>query len=179
VSFLTEPITLQTLFGQKRLIGPITVQVLKNESSTDRVTMTRHPVQQGAAITDHAFKEPTDFSCNILFKDNIGASLPKLYQELQDLQNGRVPFNITTPKRLYRNMLMTALTCTTDTTSENSLNISAAFSEIIIVPVTAAVVPRSRQKHPGATGATQKTGKKSALVSLKEGLQTLAGQKAP
>lgn len=173
MSFLSEPITLQSLFGKNRKIGPITVNVVVNESTNDTLTITKQPVQQGASITDHAFKEPTGFSTTILFRDNLTKSLSKIYQELLDLQESRAPFDIITPKRIYRNMLMATLGQTTDKSTENCLSITASFQEIIIVSVVTTQVPRLRQRNAAVTGATQNAGKKSALLSLKEGVGAL------
>lgn len=180
MSFLSEPITLQSLFGVKRKIGPINVQVVTNESTTDKLQITQQPVQQGASITDHAFKEPTQFSMTALFKDNslisgllntfTGNGLSKLYQDLLDLQNSRVPFDIITPKRIYRNQLFASLSQTTDKATENCLSVTMSFQEIIIVSISVVTVPRSGLKNPGANGATENAGKKSALLSLKEGV---------
>lgn len=170
MSFLTEPITIQSLFQSNRVIGDITVQVILSENTTDTLTITKQPVQQGATITDHSFKEPTSLSMQILFSSDLFTSLSEIYQSLQDLQNSRIPFDIFTPKRVYRNMLMTTLGLTTDKHTENILSINASFQEIIIVPVTTTQVPRTQQRFPGQTGATQPAGKKSALLSLKEGI---------
>lgn len=188
MGFLPEPITLQSLFGKDRKIGSITVNVILNESTNDTLTITKQPVQQGASITDHAYKEPTAFSMTAHLKDNsigaalsalnpfgggAGGGLSKLYQELLDLQSSRVPFDVITPKRIYRSMLMSTLGVTTDKTTENILAITASFQEILIVAVVTTQVPRLRQRLSAVTGATQLAGKKSALLSLKEGLGAL------
>ncbi len=185
MSFLIQPITLQSLFGKDRKVGEITMNVVINESTNDTLTITKQPVQQGASITDHAYKEPTAFSMTAHLKDNsvlgtlaslnpFGAGsaggLSKLYQDLLDLQVSRVPFDVITPKRIYRSMLMATLGVTTDKATENILAVTMSFQEIIIVAVVTTQVPRLRQKFPGATGATQNAGKKSALLSLKEGV---------
>jgi hypothetical protein len=165
LSFLSEPITIQSLFGKNRMIGPITVQVVMTENTNDTLTVTRQPVQQGASITDHAYKEPTAFSTAILFKDNLATSLSKIYQNLLDLQNSRVPFDVITPKRIYHNMLMTVLSQTTDKLTENCLAINASFQEVIIVKVTTVQVNRSNLKNPGSNGATQNAGRKQSALS--------------
>jgi hypothetical protein len=170
VSFLSEPISLQSLFGQRRKIDDITVNVVITENTNDTLTITKQPVQQGASITDHSYKEPTVFSTSILFRDNLFLSLSKLYQQLLDLQSSRVPFDVITPKRIYRNMLLATLAQTTDKNTENCLAINASFQEVILVKVSTTQVPRIKQKHPAATGATENAGKKSALLSLKEGV---------
>jgi hypothetical protein len=173
VSFISQPITLQSLFGKKRKIGDINVNVVMNEVTNDTLTITKQPVQQGASITDHAYKEPTVFSMAVLFEDNLFVSLSKVYQNLLDLQNSRAPFDVITPKRIYRNVLIATLGQTTDKKTENCLAINLTFQEILIVNVVTTSVPRSKQRNPGATGATQNAGKKSALLSVKQGIGSL------
>lgn len=187
MGFLPEPITLQSLFGKKRKIGDITVQVVINETSNDTLTITKQPVQQGASITDHAYKEPAVLSMNAHFKDNPSSlsgfisavnpfgggpasGLGKIYQDFLDLQSSRIPFDVITLKRIYHNMLLASLGVTTDKFTENILALSMTFQEVIIVSVVTSQVSRLNQKLPGLTGATQAAGKKSALVSIKEGL---------
>lgn len=174
MGFLPQPITLQTIFGPKRTIGPVNVQVVKNEATSDRLTITKQPIQQGASITDHAYKEPTVFSVNVLFQDNslsqvlspfASTGLAKIYQSLLDLQSSRVPFDIVTPKRVYRNMLMASLGQTTDKETENCLAISASFQQIIIVNVTLTTT-RANLKNPGSNGATQNAGRKESAITL-------------
>lgn len=182
MSFLSQPITLQSLFGPKRTIGDIDVQVIVSESSTDTLTVTKQPVQQGASIADHAYKEPTSLGMSLLFTDNSLSSilspfsqngLAKIYQELLDLQSLREPFTVTTPKRIYETMLMTSLSQTTDKRTENVLSVSVSFQQVIIVPVTTSFVIRANQLSPGKTGATQPGGKKSALLSGKQAVGAL------
>lgn len=169
MSFLSQPLQ-DILIPAGRKIGNIVATVTVNENTNDTLTITKQPVQQGASITDHAYKEPTTFSTTIYFADNLFTSLSKTYQNLLDLQSSRVPFDIVTPKRIYRNMLIGTLGMTTDKTSENCLAIQASFQEVIIVNVSTTQVPRIRQKNPGITAATENAGKKSALLSLKEGV---------
>lgn len=169
MSFLSEPISLIPI-KPLRKFADITVNVVISEQTSDVLTITKQPVQQGASITDHAYKEPTGFSTAILFRDNLTLSLSKIYQNLLDLQNSRIPFDIITPKRIYRNMLIATLSQTTDSKTENCLAITASFQEVIIVTVSTTQVPRIKQKTPASTGKTEKAGKKSALLSLKEGI---------
>lgn len=175
MSFLSEPITLQSLFGKDRSFGPITVNVVVSETTNDTLTITKQPVQEGASITDHAYKEPTVFSMQILFRDNLSKSLSKIYQDLLNLQNDRAPFAVITPKRIYKSMLISTLGMTTDKSTENCLSISVSFQEVIIVSVVTTKVPRARQKDPGTTGATQTAGKKSAALLFVQGIGALFG----
>jgi hypothetical protein len=173
VSFLSQPITLQSLFGKDRKIDSITVDVVINESTSDVLTITKQPTQVGASITDHAYLEPTAFSMTILFQDNLTKSLSKIYQDLLDLQASRVPIDVTTPKRIYRDMLISTLSQVTDKHTENCLSISVSFQHIIIVSVSTVQVPRSRQRNAAVTGAIQNAGKKSALLT---GVEAVLGR---
>ena len=168
MSFLSEPITLIPK-SPARTIDTIQVNVVINENTTDTLTVTKQPVQQGAAITDHAYSEPTVFSHTVYFSANLTLSLSKLYQQLLQLQQSRTPFTIVTPKRTYTSMLMTTLSQTTDKNTENTLSITASYQQIIIVSIEKQTVPRAAQKNPGKTGATVPSGKKSAFASVVEG----------
>lgn len=166
MSILSQPISLIPT-RPVRTIDTIKVNVVVSENTNDTLTVTRQPVQQGASITDHAYKEPTTFSHTILFASNIGTSLAQIYQQLLTLQASRVPFTIVTPKRTYTTMLMTTIAMTTDQKTENILSISCSYQQIIIVSVTAGTVPRLKQKSAAKTGATEPAGKKSFLNILK------------
>lgn len=170
MSFITTPISLQSLFGKNRKIGDIDVNVVISEGTDDTLTITKQPVQQGASITDHAYKEPTTFSMQVYFSDNFFVSLQDIYDQLLELQDSRTPFDVVTPKRIYRNMLIASLRQTTDKTTENCLALNIAFQEVIIVSISTVQVPPRRQKLKAVTQATQNVGKKSALTSLKEGV---------
>lgn len=172
MSFLPAPITLQSLFGKKRQIGDIKLNVVVSESTNDTLTITKQPVQLGASITDHSYKEPTAFTMTAYFQDNITTSLSQAYQKLLDLQSSRQPFAVVTPKRIYKNMLMASLGQTTDKTTENTLFITMSFQEVILVSVTTTTVARNKQKSAGATGATQPAGRKSAINNAAGGTLT-------
>lgn len=181
MSFLSQPIQLIPIQPQ-RTIGSIQMQVVIDEKTTDTLTITKQPVQQGASITDHSYLEPTVFSSTAYFKDNSlsllgelnsftspSTGLAKIYQTLLTLQSSRTPFTIVTPKRIYTSMLLASLSQTTDKNTENCLAVAMSFQQVIIVSVSTVVVPRTHQKNPGKTGATQPAGpKSSALFNLSQ-----------
>jgi hypothetical protein len=165
MSFIQEPLSLIPILIRRK-IGEIDVNVILNENATDNLVVTKQPVQTGASITDHAYKEPTTFNMAILFRYNLTKSLKKIYQELLDLQNSRVPFAVVTPKRIYSSVLITSISQTTDKRTENCLAINIQFQEIIIVKLSTAQVNRSQQANPGATGATENAGRKQPQSAL-------------
>jgi len=192
MSFLAEPITIVPL-RPVRKIGSINVNVVLTENTNDTLTITRQPVQQGASITDHAYKEPTVISMTAYFKsnslsnvitnvdpksliDSVSSSLnllAKIYKDLLELQSSRVPFDVITPKRIYRNMLMAALSQTTDKATENCLKVDMTFQEIIIVKLSTTQVSRIAQKIAAVTGKTENAGKKSVLHTITAGIGSI------
>lgn len=142
-------------------MGPFTVYVTVEESGSDGLEITQHPVQRGAAITDHAFKKPASVTVKCVFGD-ADQSLEETYRQLLSLQSTREPFDVVTGKRSYSNMLLKDLDVTTDVLTERVLAVSAGLQEIILVDVQAVTVAaRSNQANPGKTGANENAGKKA------------------
>lgn len=162
----------------RRSIGPFNATVTLEEIASDDLEITQHPVQQGAAITDHAYLKPATVSIKIMF-NAADAPLAETYAKLRQLQASREPFDVVTGKRVYKNMLFKSLGQTNDAQTENILSISAELQEVFIVQVeTTMVPPRKRQANPGKTGATENAGQKSAQPAPernRSALRTLAG----
>jgi hypothetical protein len=157
--------------GQPIFKGYVTI----TENSTDAIEITQQPVQQGANIADHAFKKPTNLSIQILFNGSLFQSLSTIYGNLLALQNSFVPFNCTTPKRTYYNMLFAALGVTTDKNTENILSVNCTFQQIITVPVGITTVSRSQLSNPGSNGGTQTAGTKTLQSAAYTGWNALSG----
>lgn len=151
-----------------RQVGGFKANVVIDEVATDELEITQHPVQEGAAITDHAYKKPVGVTINMVFSDEQDP-LPEIYEKLLKLQASRVPFDVVTGKRIYKNMLFKSLGNTTDQKTENVLSINCQLQEIIIVTVEiTSVPPRSRQKRSAQTGATKNSGTKKAIPTVKK-----------
>jgi len=163
----------------KRSIGGFSATITVEEISTDDLEITQHPVQQGANITDHAYMKPAQIAVKIVFNDE-DAPLAETYTKLLQLQSSRIPFDVVTGKRQYKNMLFKSLSQTNDLATEKILSISAQMQEVFITNVQVVSVPeRSKQANPGKTGATQSAGQKKAqtLTNPKErsAMRALAG----
>ncbi len=173
MSFLSQPVTLQSVFGTKRMIDAITVQVIISEETNDTLSITKQPVQTGASITDHSFKEPTVLSMRILQQNNnlvsgflstfSGNGLAAIYQDFLDLQSKRSPFTVITKKRIYKNMLIAVLRQNTDKSTENILSLDITLQEVILVSIGVSQISPSNQANKAVTQATQNLGRQSAL----------------
>lgn len=145
-----------------RRIGTFDMMVVVEESHTDSLEITQHPVQEGAEVSDHAYLKATSVNVRAVFNDET-MPLEDLYTALRDFQAEREPFDVVTGKRIYKNMLIKTLGVTTDKDKENILAVNFELQEVIIVSVEVATVPpRSKQKSPAKTSGTQNAGSKSA-----------------
>lgn len=191
MGFLSQPLSFLSIPPTRSFAG-ISGYVTISEGTTDTLEITKHPVQQGASISDHAYKQPVVLSIQMLFSSNRTQNLAAIYQSLLALQQpgpatgpallpagvagpqlqnaAPVPtintFTVTTPKRTYYNMLLASLGCITDKKTENVLGINATFQEVIIVPITTTNVPASQLSNAGSNQGTQNVGQKSALKVL-------------
>lgn len=187
---------LSTLFQQQsRKIGLIVPSVVISEKHNDTLEITEHPVEVGAAISDHAYRRPSEVVMQVGFAGggslldfldttsiglSAGLSPKETYQELLDLQSSRVPFDVVTGKRIYSNMLIRALEVTTDRTSENVLSAVLTLREVIITSTTTTQVAAKEDMKLGAnTSAVQNSGVKTPAAKneslLSRGVSFLTG----
>ncbi|MEC4682382.1 MAG: hypothetical protein VST70_01690 [Nitrospirota bacterium] len=168
--FLSTPFSLRT-------IGSIKADVTFEERHEDSLTITDHPVEQGASITDHAFLNPVSVEIKVGFKPKTGLLmaanfltsggvpyLNQVYQNVLNLQKSRVLNVVMTGKRLYTNMLVERITCVTDRDTENVLRLTISCRQAIIVQTQAVTfAPNSSMSAPQKTGSVQNLGQKSLV----------------
>lgn len=147
----------------RRSIGGLYPDVIVEESHEDSLQITEHPVEQGAAVNDHAFKKPelVTIRGGVSNSSSKGGEKPavEFYEKLLELQRKREPFDIVTGKRLHKHMLLESLTVLTGQDTENCLMFTAQCREVIIVKTkVTAVPPRKNHANPGKTGATDDKG---------------------
>lgn len=169
---------LSTLFHQQsRKIGLIVPSVVVSEKHSDTLEITEHPVEIGAAVADHAYKRPSEVVMEVGFAGggslldfvdtssiglSLGLSPQETYQELLDLQNSRIPFDVVTGKRLYSNMLIRALEVTTEKATENVLSAVLTLREVLITQTQQITVAnKSDMKDGASTSAVSNAGTKT------------------
>ncbi|MBS0877995.1 MULTISPECIES: phage baseplate protein [unclassified Tatumella] len=183
---------LSTLFQQQsRKIGIIVPSVVISEKHSDTLEITEHPVEIGAAVSDHAYKRPSEVVMQVGFAGGgslldlldtssigltAGLSPKEVYQNLLDLQSTRVPFDVVTGKRIYSNMLLRGLEVETDSTTENVLSAVVTLREVIITSTTATQVAAKADMTQGAnTSAVQNSGVKTPVQKNESLLSQLSG----
>jgi len=150
------------LITPQRSIGTIYPGVTLSEVHRDDMVVTDHPVEKGAPISDHAFKRPVSVELRYAWSNSTAGYegyVQEVYEALQQLQNSRVPFDISTGKRLYPNMLMTSLMVITDVPNEFALMVQCECREVIIAE-TQTVQGAAQKDHanPSATAGAGNSG---------------------
>lgn len=180
------------LAGQGRSIMGLFADVTIEEKHKDELQITEHPTEVGAAITDHAFKETPEVSMKVGWSESAGklngfvgdsilsgtVSLIAVYEALQQLQNNAILLIVSTGKRLYTNMLIKSLSCTTDMTTENVLMIDITFKNVILVKTSETTVLVENQADPSATASVQNGGTVQAKEVDSSALSKITGSGA-
>jgi len=142
-----------------RSIGGIVAQVTIQEREHDELMITEHPIEQGAPITDHTFKRPSEVQIRagwtVAGAGDLSANGNGVYGVLLRWQASLAPFVLYTGKRVYNDMLIQSLTVTTDEKSEFSLMADITCRQIIRVRVSTAQA--STSQDPAAHEEPDKT----------------------
>ena len=154
-------------------VGGIEVPATLEEVFTDSLQITDHPIELGAAITDHAYKRPIELVMRCGFSnsslDNLiraaaslldsgsmsrSTSVDDLYSQFLALQASLVPFTVITSRRKFDNMLITSLATTTDARTSNALFLTVNMRQVFIVQTQVTTMPpRANQALPMNTDA--------------------------
>lgn len=178
------------LVKPKRSIGSFVAHVTLREDHVDELVLTDQPVESGSQVTDHAYRLPSEVTIECAWSNSppssnilgslagavtgtiggisailTGNSLDQVkatYQNLLTLQRARVPFDIYTGKRVYKNMLMRSLRVETEKETENALRVTVVCREIIFATVTTVslAAPSDQQADPASTAPVSDKGTK-------------------
>lgn len=144
----------------QRNMGGFIADAVVEEIHEDSLVITEHPVEQGSVIADHAYRRPAQvrliyaWSAGSPQADGDPQFIQTLYQELLDLKDSRVPFDIYTGKRFYQNMLIENLRTDSSRRTENSMIIVASCKEVLMATTQVVIVPpRDVQADPEKTAS--------------------------
>lgn len=158
---MTETVTI----NPQRSIGGLDVDCTVDETGFDTYTATRHPVEQGASITDHRYREPARLRMRIGYSNSSAQAagsegyVIEKYNDLLALQASDDLLTVVTGKRTYKNMVISSLSQKTDQETETTLLCDVSMEELIIVTTQVTTVPAAeKQATPEKTGAVQQRG---------------------
>jgi hypothetical protein len=148
-----------------RSIGGIKADVTVEEDERDEVTVTEHPVEQGAPIADHAFKRQEEVTIQAGWSSTKSGDLSAetgIYGMLLNWQASFQLFDLYTGKRRHKNMLITSLAVSTDSHKEYSLMATIACREVILTKtqqgLNAYNGDQANQTNPTSTGPSKDGG---------------------
>jgi hypothetical protein len=138
--------------------------VFSTEHSSN-VTVTEHPVQVGAPISDHAYQEPNEVTMEIGMSDAmVGAGddhSVNAYNTLRQIMAKREPLKLVTRLWTYQNMVLTSISAPDDQTTMYGLKATVMFKNVNIVTVSVIQVQQTvSATKPGTTSTSKKTDKK-------------------
>ncbi len=162
-------------------IGGIPIQITIEETATDRLRVTKHPVEQGASITDHSYQLPSELIMKCGWSNSMpGAALnaivslfdggqvalgdyvSSVYSQLLALQQSRQLFTVQSSIRQYSNMLMTDVTLHRDQKTSQALMVTATLEEIFLVSTLSSTLPpTANQASPQDTSDITNVGTQS------------------
>lgn len=156
------------LISSGRSVGGIEFDVTVEETGRDTTFITNHPVERGAAISDHAFMMPAELELRVGCSDSVGGYQgysADVYAALLELQSAREPFEAVTGKRLYENMLVSAVEVTTNQESEHALFARIGLREVIIVDTQTTGGISANAVSPQRTSGTTSKGEQQLKAS--------------
>lgn len=142
-----------------RSIGFIVPDVVMEEQHRDELVVTEFPVEDGAAITDHAYMRPAVLLMRCGFSNASAGTegyARDVYTRFLALQRSRQPFSVSTGKRAYRNMLINSLDIITDSHSESTLMVTVGLREIRLTSTQTRSATDGSTAKP-ATGSTSQS----------------------
>ncbi len=138
-----------------RSISTIIPDCPVEEVHRDELQVTMHPVATGTPITDHSFLMPQMVELRWGWSNSNAQAegyVQAVYQELLTLQQSRQPFDVSTGKRQYNNMLLRSLQIRTDEASEFTLMGLAICQQVILTSVQTGA---SSTTSPNSDGSQQ------------------------
>lgn len=171
-----EPTNLEGQLSGEAIIPDVTIA----EVHSDEVTVTSHPVDTGAQIADHAFRQPAVVICtfgwsdssrlvNSLFDGSLFKgieSVKDVYDKLLRIKDARQVLKLSTGKRVYDAVIITKLMTTTTVDTENSAIIEVTFQEILTARARTVRLASVTQSNASRTAGTSNGGNRSAQQIL-------------
>lgn len=183
--------------SNRKITGSSGVTVIPDlairERHSDRLGITAHPIQTGAAITDHAFVMQPEFTLEFgwsnssvsgIIQDFTGTSLTdvltgdlgegyikQVYAKIIALQRSRQLCTVVTGKRQYKNVLIESVETYTDVETAYSMIVAMNCKVLQLVSVattSTASISQDSQANPASTSPEQGNGTKQLQNTTNE-----------
>lgn len=176
-AILGDALASYALFSiQGRVIGTIAVDVPLREVHNDTFVVTQHPVESGTPVADHYFANPKLVEMTCGFSDSTAGYegyVQEVYDSFIALAATREPFDVSTGKRMYQNMMIADISVITDPASEYALFLTVRLQEVIITSTDGGSdtnATQANQANPSETAPTVNAGPQSLQPASASGL---------
>lgn len=133
------------------------------------LSITEHPIQTGADITDHAYEEANRLTFEIGMSDvmksfidgqfNSNSRSVSAYLKLRELQKQRLPITVVTKLGTYTNMMVETISTTEDNKTTYGLRATVVLKQIFVVNVTTVKISSRPHKSTESNEGEQKVQK--------------------
>lgn len=146
--------------------GRFTFDAVFRTDHMANVTLTQHPVQTGAAISDHAYSEPDEVTLEIGMSDAVSYAgtnhSVNAYSQLRAIMAKREPVTLITRLQSYKNMVITSMSAPDDYTTMNALKATIYFRQVEMVSVSTITVQQKVTASSTAQPTTSSSGSGSS-----------------
>lgn len=139
----------------KTNIGGLFFDAVISVSTEHTATITSHPVQLGANISDHMYLEPISITMEIAMSDAMDSMVygqwkggytksVSAYRMLCDLQARRIPITVLTRLNKYPNMVIESISVNDDYKSLYGLRATVSLKQVFVAEATTDTVSARR-----------------------------------
>lgn len=149
-------------------LGKFIFDAYLNINHESSLTITSHPIQDGANVSDHAYMEPLEVTFEIGMSDVMSdisgfdsftgdnSRSVSAYKTLKKLQEERLPIKIVSRLWTYDNMLIENISAPEDKTTTYGLKATVSLKQILVANVTTVKISERPQKSEETNEGDQK-----------------------
>lgn len=175
--------TVHDLVYVKTNVGGFFFDAFLQVTHTGSITVTEHPVETGASVSDHSYVNPNTLEMQIGMSDvatsivagqftssDTSSRSVAAYMVLDELMRQRIPMQVVTRLKVYSNMIITDISVPDDYLTLFGLKATVSFREIIVAVVKTVKISARPQTTDSTTKGTVTPSKpnKSILKELKD-----------
>lgn len=132
----------------------LTFDALLSESATHKGTLTKHPVEEGADVSDHYQDEPDTLALTVGVTNSPDPSVSTpqqnrdivLYDDLVAIKKLGEPITVVTGIKVYPSFVITSVAMTRDPSTGQALALNIDLEELIITTTETVDIPQQRRK---------------------------------
>lgn len=155
-------------------------------SASAEVTLTRHPIEAGAPISDHAQEQPERFSLAGIVsntpilqdeRDDAGAQVPfepgranTALEMLRAIKSAKAAVSVTTPILVLENYVMTSLEIPVDAKTGDALRFTSKFEQVSIVRTERVLLTSVPRTPTGLKNKNKQVPKPASAAAVKKSI---------